>query len=135
MQRRSTAWPAELSWYPSSQAQPLYVCQSCTRITRNIMGLLNWILAARVTRSTSPERGNTCPPFSRAQRYLRGEGGALWWSIVFGYVGRPPLATGGRGRRLSGRRPDRLPRTVWHPPGRGVGAYGRGVEGQRSLAI
>jgi hypothetical protein len=62
MERRSTASPAELSWYPSNHAQPSDVCQSWTRITLNIMGWLNWTLADLVTRSTSPDLGNTVDP-------------------------------------------------------------------------
>jgi len=62
MERRSTASPAELSWYPSNHAQPSDVCQSWTRITRNIIGWLNWTLADLVTRRTSPDLGNTVGP-------------------------------------------------------------------------
>src|SRR5207248_847405 len=65
MDRRSTASPRPFSSYPSSHAQPLYVDQSCTRMTRNSMGVENCTLAARVTRRTSPDRGNTSAPVPR----------------------------------------------------------------------
>jgi hypothetical protein len=50
MERRTTASPAVLSSYPSSQTHPSqYGFHSWIRMTRNRMGTLNWTEAFAVT--------------------------------------------------------------------------------------